>query len=30
MPKGQIFLAKESGIHKRRLDVRPIPSAKLT
>ena len=27
MPKGQKFLANESGIHKRRLDFRPIPSA---
>ena len=27
MSKVQKFLANESGIHKRRLDVRPIPSA---
>jgi hypothetical protein len=27
MPKVQKFLANESGIHKRRFDVGPIPSA---
>jgi hypothetical protein len=27
MSKVQKFLANEGGIHKRRIDVRPIPSA---